>query len=328
MSRSNKRIDYSKDEKSSNRKNTHVYDGKSYLQNLAGGDLEYIPNFIKSKAEKDRIFTALLHEIQFTQMFNFFDGKVEPIPRMISAQTDKSSSKSLIYRMPGCNESNIPTTDWTETVRAVVNKASVDIDQELNHCVATLFRDADDSLAFHQDKELDLKDKSLIVSISFGETRPIVFEEIDGKTKITIYLQPGSLLVFGPKTNSRFRHAILKLTSPVGPRISLSVRSITTYIEKKNDEEFHITGKGEQYQVTNYPFIKSHDKTSEYTEEIKNEIEQCHREKQEALELLRIRYPLIQVTNKQMDLPPDTDDDLTYDGIENCKTKLAETCIP
>lgn len=308
MSRTNKRIHFDKDSKSNSTKNTHIYDGKKYLQGLAGGDLEYIPNFIKSSTEQYKMFSGVLHESQFVQMFNFFDDTVEPIPRVISAQTDKSSTKSLIYRMPGCNESNIPTTDWTETVKYIATKAATDIGQELNHCVVTLFPNNNASLALHQDKELDLKSESLIVSISLGETRPIVFEEINGKTKITLYLRPGSMLVFGPKTNSRYRHTIPKLTTQVGPRISLSLRCITTYIEKKENDIFQITGKGEQYQVTNYPFIKSHDNTSEYTDIIKKTIDEYQKQKQVEINLMRKRYPVPQPIDHATYLPEASDD--------------------
>ena len=90
-------------------------------------------------------------------------------------------------------------------------------------------------------------------------------------------LKPGSLLAIGPKTNSRYRHAIPKLTQPVGPRISLSVRKITSYIEETGENEFEVTGKGEPHQCKNYPFIKSHDNKSEYTDEIRDQIDEYRR---------------------------------------------------
>ncbi|VBB17651.1 2OG-FeII oxygenase superfamily protein [Yasminevirus sp. GU-2018] len=300
----NKRIDPNTSVKNSKGGGfSEIYDGRKELHNLAGGDMYYIPNLIKSKREKDQVFAKILQEVDFQQMFNFFNNTVEAIPRMISAQTDKTSSRTLIYRMPGCNESNIPTTNWTDTVKSVVEKGSNEIGQPLNHCVVTLFRNENDSLAFHQDKELDLKDNSLIVSISFGDPRPIVFEEIDGKRSIRIMLQPGSILVFGPKTNSRFRHAIPKLTEKVGPRISLSARYISTFIEhvqesiESNPESvttsgFVILGKGEEHQTKNYPFIKSHDDVSEYTQEIKELIDKYRQEAYDQLKTLRGTYPV------------------------------------
>lgn len=286
MSRINKRIGYDPMAKSREGRVCY-YDGRKPLHNLGAGDMYYIPNFVKSRRKKDRIFSTLLQEVDFQQMFNFVDNTVEPIPRMISAQTEKKGSVSLIYRMPGCNESNIPTTDWSPTVKGLIDDVSLEIDQTLNHCVLTLFRDSDDSLAFHQDKVMDLEEGSNIVSLSFGEPRPIVFEEIDGKKSITIILQPGSILVFDSKTNSRYRHSIPKLNQPIGPRISLSIRTIRTLIEQIDKETFMIRGKGEEYQTKNYPFIKSHDDSSQYTDEIKRNIETLHAESQQNLEIMR-----------------------------------------
>src|SRR5687768_10614250 len=136
-----------------------------------------------------------------------------------------------VDRMPGCNEKNIPTNEWTPKVKYVVDKASEAIKQRLNHCVVSRFRNQDDSLAFHYDKLLDLQDRSLILSVSFGDPRPIIFYSADGKDRQTIVLQPGSLLAIGPHTNKSFLHAIPKLEDPVGERISLSIRTIETYIK-------------------------------------------------------------------------------------------------
>lgn len=128
MSRINKRIGYDLTSKSREGRVCY-YDGRKALHNLGAGDMYYIPNFVKSRRDKDRIFSTLLQEVDFQQMFNFVNNTVEPIPRMISAQTEKKGSVSLIYRMSGCNESNIPTTDWSPTVKGLIDDVSLEIDQ-------------------------------------------------------------------------------------------------------------------------------------------------------------------------------------------------------
>jgi len=186
--------------------------------------------------------------------------------------------------MPGCNEKNIPTAQWTPKVGYVVEKASERIKQTLNHCVVSRFRTQDDSLAFHHDKILDLADKSLILSVSFGEARPIIFYSLDGRDRQTLLLQPGSLLAIGPQTNRQFLHAIPKLEDQVGERISLSIRTIETFIkfedkkddgkEVSNSKSFVVTGKGAEFQTANYPFSKSHDDPTKYSEEVKRQIKE------------------------------------------------------
>jgi len=284
----NKRIDVNEA-----RKRFKFFDGNKDIPKLAAGDSFYIADFLKK--ERNEIFDKLMKEVKFVQMFQISPDAdaASPIPRLVTAQAGcNESGASAIYRMPGCNEKNIATTDWTPTVRYVCDLASDRIGQKLNHCVLTLFRDQDDSLGFHKDKLVDLKENSLILSVSFGDTRPILFHSVDGSTRQTLMLRPGSLLAIGPKTNKLYMHAIPKITDPIGPRISLSLRTIDTYIQYNNVEEtsdiklenceqsennetknFKILGKGAEYQCVNYPFITSYDDPDSYSEEIKRQIQ-------------------------------------------------------
>ena len=182
---------------------------------MGEGDNYYIAKFLKSDHEE--LFDRMMEETNFVQMLNIGHNDADPIPRLVTAQSDRQDpDTSAIYRMPGYNEKNIATTEWTPTVKYVCDKASEEIGQKLNHCVLTFYNDENDSLAFHKDKLVDLKDNSLILSVSFGETRPILFHSIDRKHKQTIMLRPGSLLAIGPKTNKQYMHAIPKLTEKVG----------------------------------------------------------------------------------------------------------------
>lgn len=224
--------------------------------------------------------------------------RARPIPRMVSAQTGKSSAVSPIYRMPGCNQKNIQTREWTPTVADICARATAALDgNEFNHCVCTLYRDENDSLGHHQDKLLDLTPGSVILSVSFGAPRPLVFTA--GKTRQIVTLQPGSLLAIGPKTNVRFKHGVPKALQSVGPRISLSVRSISTFVTKvpedaSRDSEtppetstFRISGQGEQYQTKNYPFVANFDNPDDYPAQVAEDIREHTKRAQERLQELR-----------------------------------------
>ena len=259
------------------------YDGLSNVKNLGAGDSYYIAKFLKP-SERSDMFFKILNESDFVQMFHFKSNgtDVEPIPRLVTAQTATGDSKTPVYRMPGCNERNIPTTPWTDTVQDMCARASSSVGQELNHCVLTLFRDQDDSLAFHQDKLLDLEDGSMILSLSLGAPRPILFYANDTNEKQQITLQPGSLLAIGPKTNKMFKHAIPKLAYNIGPRISLSVRTVKTFVESNK-----IVGKGEEYQDQNYPFCKSYCNNSDYSEDVQKKIDAYTENAAEQLKVIR-----------------------------------------
>ena len=136
---SNKSVKYDSSTSSKQSKFNEYYDGKKELHNLGAGEMFYIPDFIKSRKQKDMMYQKLLNEIQFKQMFNLTPSsdKVETLPRLLIAQTDKSDDhKSPVYRMPACNEKNIPTDNWTPTVREIVELANHETGQEFNHCRA------------------------------------------------------------------------------------------------------------------------------------------------------------------------------------------------
>ncbi|QKF94361.1 2OG-Fe(II) oxygenase superfamily protein [Fadolivirus algeromassiliense] len=249
------------------KKNSQYFDGRKDINKIGAGDSYYIANFIKS--EKTDLFKNLLNEVQFEQMFNISPNKdVYPLPRLVSAQTFYDDAKGTpIYRMPGCNEANIKTKPWTKTVKYIRDKASELLGQEFNHCVIGLFRDENDSLAYHKDKLLDLEPNSVIISVSFGASRPIIFKSEKDDSEQIILLRPGSMLVFGQDTNHKYKHTIGKLDTQTDARISLSFRTVNTKV--LNGE---IVGQGNDYQCTNYPFIKSFDDESEYTDEMKAKI--------------------------------------------------------
>jgi alkylated DNA repair dioxygenase AlkB len=253
------------------KRTTDFYDGKKDISKLGAGDSYYIANLFKKN--KNELFESVMKETHFIQMFNIGHQCAQAIPRLITAQSDHEEDTFAIYRMPGCNERNIKANDWTPTVKNICDTVSEELDQKFNHCVLTLFRDNKDKLCFHKDKLLDIQDNSLIVSVSLGETRPILFYSEDSKIRQTIMLRSGSALVIGPKTNKTFYHAIPCLVEEVNPRISLSLRAVESYAQfNKEDNRFKISGKGEEYQTTNYPFIVSHDDINDYSIETLKEI--------------------------------------------------------
>lgn len=297
--------------------NVEFYDGFQCINNLGAGDSYYIPNFIKDDKEKERIMSKLLEEVKFEQMFSFVKKnrgrgnkgnkgnnekrELEPIPRLVKAQTDKDESKIdkyPVYRMPGCNQGNIPSSNWTKTVELIRKKASSLIGQEFNHCVCTLYKDNNDSLGFHKDKLLDLKDKSLILSLTFGAARPILFyQSVDtnrgeniyknSKHKQCIILQPGSLLAIGQNTNIKYMHCIPKVDEKCGPRISLSMRTIDTFHSLKDNK---IIGKGEQYQTLNWPFCRNYSNPQKYDQETYVKMEKYKQESQINFNNLKKEY--------------------------------------
>lgn len=232
------------------------FDGSKDIPKLAAGDSYYIKKFMNID---DKMFYDLLNEISFVQMYNFTpnakESDVLPIPRLVSGQTDKSVTESAHYRMPGCNQGNIPTFDWTPTVNLIRKNAEIVTGQQLNHCVINLYFDEHDSLSFHKDNLLDLKENTGVISVSIGQMRPFLFHSTENNHKQDINLHNGSLLYIGTKTNKRYVHSVPKLFEKIEPRLSLTFRCIDSFI---NETDNSISGVGSLYQSHDYPFIKNH----------------------------------------------------------------------
>ena len=76
-------------------------------------------------------------------------------------------------------------------------------------------------------------------------------------------LRSGSLLAIGPKTNKTYFHSISKTEEDVGPRLSLSFRSILSFVD---DHTFEISGQGDAHQDLHYPFLGNYSQF-QFTEE-------------------------------------------------------------
>jgi len=87
------------------------------------------------------------------------------------------------------------------------------------------YRDANDSVAPHNDKLHELVAGAPIALLSLGAARRMTIRaKLPPRGAINLDLAPGSLLLMSYATQQHFDHGIPKLRQPVGPRISLAFR--------------------------------------------------------------------------------------------------------
>eukprot|EP01111_Echinosteliopsis_oligospora_P013092 TRINITY_DN4604_c0_g1_i1.p1 TRINITY_DN4604_c0_g1~~TRINITY_DN4604_c0_g1_i1.p1 ORF type:complete len:272 (-),score=58.40 TRINITY_DN4604_c0_g1_i1:51-866(-) len=105
---------------------------------------------------------------------------------------------------------------------------------KINHVIGTLYKDGADNIGFHADKMKDIREGSYILDLSFGAVRDFHHRENDqDDSKYIIKLEPGSLFILGPETNSTMQHAVVETKELVGPRISLVMRDIKTIVPRE-----------------------------------------------------------------------------------------------
>ena len=85
------------------------------------------------------------------------------------------------------------------------------------------YRDGNDSVAFHRDRELRHLDDTLIAIVTLGAKRPFLIRSRGGGRSVDVAPASGDLLVMGGACQVGYEHGIPKVAH-AGPRISASYR--------------------------------------------------------------------------------------------------------
>jgi alkylated DNA repair dioxygenase AlkB len=97
-----------------------------------------------------------------------------------------------------------------------------------NAVLLNLYRNGNDSVAWHSDKEHKIGKNPSIASVTFGQTRPFRFRHKADKAigQIEIPLHHGTLLLMSGTTNTYWEHHIPKSAKEMLPRINLTFRRV------------------------------------------------------------------------------------------------------
>ena len=210
------------------------------LYGLAAGDAELVLNAVSDP--QGELVGRIVSEVEFG---GFRGAGDEELPRLQNLQADGVGEGVVpVYRYPG----NYRGDEWetygwspsTLAIRDAVEEALLPmVEQKMNHCVANLYRKGSDHIAHHSDKDLDLDRQGVIVSVSLGEERVLELRRrAEPRDVCRITLPHGSMLVLGPRTNATFTHAILPRADSVGPRLSLTLRNVKTFLDVRTGRLF------------------------------------------------------------------------------------------
>lgn len=95
-----------------------------------------------------------------------------------------------------------------------------------NSCLLNLYHNGTEGMAWHSDKEKDLKRDGAIASISLGAERKFALKHKKTKEKVSVVLQHGSLLVMKGSTQTHWMHCLPPTKMVTRPRINLTFRTI------------------------------------------------------------------------------------------------------
>jgi len=184
------------------------------IYDLPDTELILIDNFF-TKEESDHYYELLLHQTKWKEYeMEIFDKTVKA-PRMIAWYQDKENINS---------NQNIP--DWSPELLKIRERVENETALNFNSALLNLYRNGNDSVAWHSDQEGNSGSNPVIASVTFGESRMFKLRHKFRKdiAPIEIPLHHGSFLLMAGTTNSFWQHQVPKTSRDVLPRINLTFR--------------------------------------------------------------------------------------------------------
>ena len=180
--------------------------------------LEYKENFL-SREEADLLKDKMLHTAHWEQRTQKMYDKTVLTPRLTAWYGD-SNSYDLDGNVSGKNA-------WTPELLSLKERIEKKFGYQFNGVLLNLYRDNNDSVAWHRDKESRYGKRPVIASISLGQTRNFDFRKKDHhQSKYSLPLPNGSLLIMKGDLQENWEHRIAKSTMKMKERINLTFRLI------------------------------------------------------------------------------------------------------
>lgn len=117
---------------------------------------------------------------------------------------------------------------WSENVLYVKNSIEKLVNCKFHYVLINYYRDGNDYIAWHSDKEAIPKCRNIVGSVSLGGTRKFCFRHNEWKKrkikKKQFILNDGCLVVMKDDTQKEWKHCVPKSKKQQKPRINLTFR--------------------------------------------------------------------------------------------------------
>jgi len=206
---------------------------RSGTQRLAladGARCELLDGWI-AKDRAERLFHSLLAEVPWARREIVLYGRKVMQPRLVAWVGDADA----VYTYSRTRHVPLP---WSATLAALRDDLERDLGERFNSVLCNLYRDGQDSMGMHADREPELGPAPVIASVSLGATRRFVLRHRDhGKPErcaalssrqlgVDLELASGSLLVMSGATQQLYKHGVPKQPRVRAPRINLTFRRV------------------------------------------------------------------------------------------------------
>lgn len=179
----------------------------------------YYANFLKGD-KHEKLFNHLKEDINVKWKHGVYNmyGKKVLTPRLLWAMRDEDGQVNEKYKVSDSGP-------WTDKVKKIKELIEKKIKRELGYAQLNYYRDGNDYIGWHSDRELE--DGDIIASLSLGCSRRFLLRSKTDDTKeYEFLLKPGSLLVLNYACAKRdFKHCIPKEKSVTDSRINITFRN-------------------------------------------------------------------------------------------------------
>ena len=188
--------------------------------------LAYYYQDIFERAASDHLFQTLMNSLDWQPDQLFMFGKKVVTQRKVAWIADSGAS----YTYSGVKKQ---PQIWTPEILAIKKRVEELTNCKFNSCLLNLYHNGSEGMGWHSDDEPELDKEAPIASISFGAIRKFAFQHKLDKTSASLFLDNGSVLVMHPPTQEFWKHSLLKTKIPVGPRINLTFRVMSSRYESQ-----------------------------------------------------------------------------------------------
>ncbi len=187
---------------------------------MEDGDVRLLAGFLDQE-DGDELMACLQQDVPWSQPVITLFGRSVASPRMAAWYGDSGA----VYRYSGLENRPLP---WLDPLNNLRRKLEAITKSRFNSVLLNLYRTGDDAMGWHSDDEKSLGVTPAIASVSIGAVRRFRMRHRFRKSvaPVSLDLTHGSLMLMAGETQKYWKHAVMRTSKPVGPRINLTFRNI------------------------------------------------------------------------------------------------------
>lgn len=176
---------------------------------------------VLNQDQADHFFTALMERIPWRNDEVVIYGRRIVTARRVAWFGDDH----LTYSYSGTTKHPAP---WIPELRALKALIEDITGATFNSCLANLYENGTQGMAWHSDDEKSMRREHPIASLSLGAERKFSFKHKNQPLRQSLVLPHGGLLVMRGATQEHWLHSLPPSTRILAPRINLTFRIMAT----------------------------------------------------------------------------------------------------